>query len=103
VYKLFRLRPLGLFPGSISIAIDLYPNREVPPGTTEEPGTLLGRPVTWYARRGPHGGRMIATQPLASSPSPDARFLQVSILATRQAKFLDEFRRVAESLALVKR
>jgi hypothetical protein len=103
VYKLFRLRPLGLFPGSISIAIEASPRREVPPDTTEEPGTLLGRPVTWYTRRGPRGGKMIATQPLAPGPSPDPRFVQVSIIATREAVFLDEFRRVAESLALVKR
>ena len=103
VYKLFRLRPLGLFPGLISIAVDPHPNRDVPPDTTQEPGTLLGRPVTWYARRSPHGGKMLATQPLVPGQSPDGRFVQVSILATRQPKFLDEFRHVAESLAIVKR
>ena len=103
VYKLFRLRPLGLFPGLISISVDMHPNRDIPPDTTQEPGTLLGRPVTWYARRSPHGGKMLATQPLAPDQSPDARFVQVSILATRQPKFLDEFRHVAESLAIVKR
>jgi hypothetical protein len=103
VHKLFRLRPLGLFPGSISIAIDLHPNQAIPPGTTEEPGMLLGRPVTWYTRRGPTGGKMLATQPLASGQSPEARFLQVAIVATREAKFLAEFRRVAESLSIVKR
>ncbi len=103
VYKLFRLRPLGLFPGLISIAVDPHPNRDVPPDTTQEPGTLLGRPVTWYARHSPHGGRMLATQPLAPGQSPEERFVQISILATRQPKFLDEFRHVAESLAIVKR
>jgi len=103
VYKLFRLRPLGLFPGLISIAVDLHPSRDVPSDATQEPGTLLGRPVTWYARRSPHGGRMLATQPIAPGQSPEGRFVQVSIVATREAKFLDEFRHVAESLALVKR
>ena len=102
VYKVFRLRPLGLFPGLLTIALDPHPNREVPSDTTQEPGTLLGRPVTWYARRGAQGGKMLATQPLAPDSS-DPRFVQVSILATRQLTFLDEFRRVAESLALVPR
>jgi hypothetical protein len=102
-YKLFRLRPLSLYPGSITVSVDAYADRDVPPDTAPEKGTLLGRPVTWHARRSPRGGAMVATQPLASGKSADRRLVQVTIVATRQAKFLDEFRRVAESLALVPR
>jgi len=102
-YKLLRLRPLSLYPGSITVSVDAHPDRDVPPGTVPEKGTLLGRPVTWHAQRSPRGGVMVATQPLAAGKSSDRRFVQVTIIATRQAKFLDEFRRVAESLALVPR
>lgn len=102
-YKLLRLRPLSLYPGSVTVSVDAHPDRDVPPGAAPEKSTLLGRPVTWHAQRSPRGGAMVATQPLAAGKSSDRRFVQVTIIATRQARFLDEFRRVAESLARVPR
>jgi hypothetical protein len=98
IYKVYYLRPLGLFPGSMNIAVDAHPSRQAPDGATDEKGRLLGKQVVWKARRSPRGGVMIATtDPIAKSPDT---FVQVSIVATRQEKFLDEFKRVAETLAI---
>jgi hypothetical protein len=57
-------------------------------------GTLLGKPVVWRGNRSDRGGVMSTTV----ARSPDSR-IHVALVATRQAKYLDRFRAVAETLA----
>ncbi|HUJ57640.1 MAG TPA: hypothetical protein VLX92_04095 [Kofleriaceae bacterium] len=90
-YELHPLRPLSLYPGSLTIAFDSSPDRTTE-GPASEPGTLLGKPVTWTGERSDRGGMLVATQPDGAS------FVQVVVVATRQAKYLDQFRKVAETL-----
>jgi hypothetical protein len=98
IYKVYRLRPLSLYPGHIVIALDSHPSSEQPDQAVDEKGTLLGKPVVWHAQRTPRGGVMVATSdPLAKG---SRWVVQVSIVATRQEKFLDEFKKVAETLVV---
>jgi hypothetical protein len=96
-YLVFRLRPLGLFPGKLVIAVDPYPDRDAgADGGASERGRLLGQAVTWRGERKPTGGALVATVPLGRG------FVQVTLVATREAKFLDAFRAIAETLTIVK-
>jgi hypothetical protein len=97
-HQIYKLRPLSLYPGDLIIAIDSHPDRDVPDDAVDSaPGTLLGQPITWRGKRGAGGGYFVVTQPV---PDDDRRFLQVIVRATREAKYLDEFRKVAETLEL---
>lgn len=96
-----KLRPLSLYPGHIVISIDSHPDQELSPDATDSvPGTLLGQPVTWQGQRTPRGGFLVVTHPTPDGPR---RFLQVHLLATREPQYLDEFRKVAETLTLTKK
>ena len=99
--RVVKLRPLSLYPGSISVSIR---DGVKAPGEAEvetrAPGTLLGKPVEWRGKAGPRGGFLFAATPELGS---DKRSAAVLVKATRQAKALDEMRSVAETLAIVKR
>jgi hypothetical protein len=100
-HQIYKLRPLGLFPGDLLISIDAHPDRTMPPeALSSQPGLLLGVPVTWQGMRAPTGGYFAVTLPLPDVPG---RFLQVVVRATREDKYLDEFRKVAETLKLEKK
>ncbi len=100
-HQIYKLRPLGLYPGDLLIAIDAHPDRTLPPeALSSQPGILLGIPVTWQGQRTPTGGYFAVTMPLPDVPG---RFLQVAMRATREEKTLDELRKVAETLALEKK
>jgi hypothetical protein len=97
-YHLYKLRPLSLYPGDLTIAVDSYPDRTLPPDADASvPGQLLGAPITWQGQRTARGGTLVVTQPLTGA---GRRFLQVSLRATREPKYLDEFRKIAETLQL---
>jgi hypothetical protein len=105
-YRLHKLRPLGLFPGVITVSVDPYPDKSLPPEATEAvAGRLLGQAITWKGQRTPRGGFLVVTEPLDPSKDPaktggPERYLQVLLQATREPKYLDEFRGVAETLEL---
>lgn len=97
-HQIYKLRPLGLYPGDLLIAIDAHPDRTLPPeALSSQPGLLLGIPVTWQGQRTPNGGYFAVTTPLPDVPR---RSLQIVVRATREEKYLDEFRKVAETLKL---
>jgi hypothetical protein len=97
-YKLFYLRALSLYPGTITISVDRYADGNAgADGSAREPGTLLGKPVEWRGTRTARGGVLIATRQLG-----DGVAVQVALQATRESKVLDEFRRVAETIAVKK-
>lgn len=111
-WRAIPMRPLGRFAGQVVVSIDPYPDRSVPPeATLAEPGTLLGKAVTWRGKRDASGGFFTVTTPLASGPRlvpvgggaaiahDDTRYAQV-VVAARDPKQLDEFRKVAETLAV---
>lgn len=100
-HQIYKLRPLGLYPGDLLIAIDAHPDRTLPPeALSSQPGLLLGVPVTWQGQRTPNGGYFAVTMPLPDIPR---RSLQVVVRATREEKYLDDFRKVAETLKLEKK
>lgn len=95
-----KLRPLSLYPGHIVVSIDSHPSDELDPDATDSvPGTLLGQPITWRGQRSPRSF-LVVTHPTPDGPRD---YLQVLLLATREAKYLDEFRKVAETLKLTKK
>jgi hypothetical protein len=97
-YHLHKLRPIGLFPGQIAIAFDPYPDSSLPAGATvQATGNLLGKPAEWKGEKFERGGYLVVIEPLPSAGGGKL-FLQVVVQATRQAKYLDEFRKVAETL-----
>lgn len=97
-HQIYKLRPLSLYPGDMVVAIDSHPDRDLPAEATDKtPGKLLGKPITWQGQRTPRGGYLVVTQPI---PDVEQRFLQVIVRATREPKYLDEFRKVAETLQL---
>jgi hypothetical protein len=99
--RVVKLRPLSLYAGSISVTVGPSGDRKVPEGAdATAAGTLFGRPVEWRGKTSPKGGFFYASEPLDSDKTKSAEIL---VKATRQAKALDEFRAVAETLALVKR
>lgn len=87
-----KLRPLGLFPGQIMVVDDRYPEDAGGPQTVQ--GTLLGAPTTWTGEFDDRGGQLYAKSPR----QPNGAFLSVGINATRDVAYLDEFRKVAESI-----
>jgi hypothetical protein len=96
-YKIFHLRPLGLYPGAIVVMVDPYPHCDCDApndATAHEKGTLLGREVTWHGQRGPAGGALYTTVALPHG------YAHLVVQATRQEKYLDEFLRVASTLAV---
>jgi hypothetical protein len=111
--RLYKLRPLSLYPGSISVAVVEGSDQKLPEGAEATlAGTLLGRPIEWHGKSTPKGGFFFAAEPLerasgspASAPGANekTKTAEVLIKATRQAKALDEMRGVAETLAVVKR
>lgn len=99
--RLYKLRPLSLYAGSITIALGDDPAKKTAPVDADRTvdGKLLGRGTQWRGRNNPKGGGF-----LFAAESIDAkRFAGVLIKATRQAKVLDEMRGVAETLALTPR
>ena len=96
--RIYKLRPLGLFAGSITVALTNGASEPLKDADATAAGKLLGRDTTWRGRTSPNGGFFFAAAPLE-----DKRLAEVLVKATRQAKVLDEFRGVAETLAIVKR
>ena len=114
-WRAIPLRPLGRFAGQVVVSIDPYPDRSIPPeATLSEPGKLLGKAVTWRGKRDASGGFFTVTEPIASGPRltpagggaaiahDDTRYAQV-VVAARDPRMLDDFRKVAETLALTPR
>lgn len=108
--RLYKLRPLSLYAGSISVAVAEGGEQKMPEGVDATvAGKLLGRPIEWRGKSTPKGGFFFASQPLDPPPAPDhaasekQKTAEVLVKATRQAKALDEMRGVAETLAIVKR
>jgi hypothetical protein len=100
--RLVKLRPLSLYPGSISVSIVDAAQKKIPEGADETAaGKLLGRPIEWRGKASPKGGFLFAAEPLERDAN--AKTAEVLVKATRQAKSLDEMRGVAETLAIVKR
>lgn len=100
--RLYKLRPLSLYPGSISILLSDGGEKKVPEGAdASASGKLLGRPTEWRGKTSPKGGFFFAAEPL--DPNAGTKTAEVLVKATRQAKTLDEFRGVAETLELVKK
>jgi hypothetical protein len=97
--RLYKLRPLSLYAGSITIAFGDDPAKKTPPADADRSvdGRLLGRGVQWRGKNNPKGGGFL----FAAESIDDKRFAGVLLKATRQAKVLDEMRGVAETLTLV--
>ena len=98
--RLYKLRPLSLYAGSITIALADDPSKKTPPADADRTidGKLLGRETQWRGKNNPKGGGFL----FAAEAIDDKRFAGVLLKATRQAKVLDEMRGVAETLTLVK-
>jgi hypothetical protein len=100
--RLYKLRPLSLFAGSISVSIVDGGEQEVPEGAdATASGKLLGRPTEWRGKTSPKGGFFFASEPL--DPNEGTKSAEVLVKAMRQAKMLDEMRGVAETLSLVEK
>ncbi len=100
--RLYKLRPLSLYAGSISVSISEAEEKKVPEGADATvAGKLLGRPMEWRGKTSPKGGFFFAAEPL--DPKENRMTAEVLVKATRQAKALDEMRGVAETLSVVKR
>jgi hypothetical protein len=97
--RLYKLRPLSLYAGSITIALADDPAKKTPPADADRTvdGKLLGRGTQWRGKNNPKGGGFL----FAAESIDDKRFAGVLLKATRQAKVLDEMRSVAETLTLV--
>jgi hypothetical protein len=98
--RLYKLRPLSLYAGSITIALADDPAKKTPPADADRTidGKLLGRGTQWRGKNNPKGGGFL----FAAESIDDKRFAGVLVKATRQANVLDEMRSVAETLMLVK-
>ncbi len=100
--RLYKLRPISLYPGSISVLVGEGGEKKIPEGAdATASGKLLGRPTEWYGKTSPKGGFLFAAELL--DPNEGKKTAEVLVKATRQAKTLDEFRGVAETLSLVKK
>ena len=100
--RIYKLRPISLYPGSISVLVAEGSEKKVPEGAdATAAGKLLGRPMEWRGKTSPKGGFFFAAEPL--DPNDGNKTAEVLVKATRQAKTLDEFRGVAETLELVKK
>ncbi len=100
--RIYKLRPISLYPGSISVVVGETSEKKVPEGADATArGKLLGRPMEWRGKTSPKGGFLFAAEPL--DPNDGGKTAEVLVKATRQAKTLDEFRGVAETLELVKK
>ena len=100
--RLYKLRPLSLYPGSISVLVAEGGEKKIPEGAdATAAGKLLGRSVEWRGKTTARGGFFFAAEPL--DPAVGSKTAEVLVKATRQAKALDEFRSVAETLSLVKK
>ena len=91
VYTLYLLRPLSLYPGEIVVMTDREPGHDE--GSVIARGKLFGKPVAWRGERNAKGGQLMAN--VESDPD---RHVHVQLVATRQPKYLDAFRAVAETL-----
>ncbi|MBX3208276.1 MAG: hypothetical protein KF764_24735 [Labilithrix sp.] len=99
--RIYKLRPISLYAGSISVSIAEGGGSSVPgDADATAAGTLLGRPTEWRGKTSPKGGFFFASEPL--DPPDGAKKAAVLVKATRQAKALDEMRKVAETLTIVK-
>ncbi|MBX3198655.1 MAG: hypothetical protein KF894_11015, partial [Labilithrix sp.] len=99
--RVYKLRPISLYAGSISVSISDGAAASTPEGAdATAAGTLLGRPTEWRGKSSPKGGFFFAAEPL--DPNDATKTAAVLVKATRQAKALDEMRKVAETLTLVK-
>jgi hypothetical protein len=97
--RIYKLRPLGLFAGSITVAVKSTPDdAALKDADATAAGKLLGRDTTWRGKTSASGGFFFAAAPLE-----DRRLAEVLVKATRQAKVLDELRGVAETLSVEKR
>ncbi len=100
--RLYKLRPLSLYAGSISVSVSEAEEKKAPEGADATvAGKLLGRPMEWRGKTSPKGGFFFAAEPL--DPKENRKTAEVLVRATRQAKVLDEMRGVAETLSVVKR
>ncbi|OJY30341.1 MAG: hypothetical protein BGO98_26800 [Myxococcales bacterium 68-20] len=100
--RLYKLRPLSLYAGSISVSVSDATEKKVPEGADATvAGKLLGRPMEWRGKTSPKGGFFFAAETL--DPKENRKTAEVLVRATRQAKVLDEMRAVAETLSVVKR
>jgi hypothetical protein len=116
-YRIIPLRPISLFGGEIVVSVDSYPDKSMPPDATAKvDGKLLGKSVVWRGKRSARGGFLAVTEPLPKGGptlvpvdgnhaivDDHPRYAQVVVMATRQDKFLDQLRAVAETLAIEKR
>lgn len=99
VARLYKLRPLSLYAGSIAVVVG--PKRDGQPkeegGGDAVTGKLLGRDVKWQKKTlSKGGGWLYASEPIEPG---GATFADV-LVKTRQAKMLDEMQKVAETLAV---
>ena len=98
--RLYKLRPLSLYAGSITVSVGDGPKTTAVAGADRTvEGVLLGRRTQWRGKTSPRGGGYL----FASEPVDDGRSAGVLVKAARQAKVLDEMRGVAETLAVVPR
>jgi hypothetical protein len=99
--RLYKLRPLSLYAGSITIALADDPTKKSPPADVDRTidGKLLGRGTQWHGKNNPKGGGFL----FAAESIDEKRFAGVLVKATRQAKVLEEMRGVAETLVLMPR
>ncbi len=102
--RLVKLRPLSMYAGSISVLVgeaDEGKAKQALEGA--EPiatGKLLGRPIEWRGRATPKGGFAYAFERIDDDAG---KVVEVLVKATREQKALDEMRKIAETLAVVKR
>ncbi|MDF2697197.1 MAG: hypothetical protein K0S65_5580 [Labilithrix sp.] len=100
--RVYKLRPLSLYAGSISVSVADTAEKKVPEGADAvATGKLLGRPVEWRGKTSPKGGFFFVAEPLWHDDGKKSA--EILVKATRQAKALDEMRSIAETLAVVKR
>ena len=94
-FQIYRLRPLGLYPGHALILFDHY-DGPTPEGKDTRKGTVLGQPVTYLGEVADRGGHLEADVGLKQ---PGFSFLHVQIVATREGRFLEDFTKIVESIA----
>jgi hypothetical protein len=110
IYHVHKMRPIGLYPGEMELYFGSYPH---PPPMFHESkgqmevevnveGLLLGKPIVWRGIISDRGGRLRAVEPVREI-SGEKLYVQISARATRQVRFLEEFRTVAETLTKVPR
>jgi hypothetical protein len=106
-YRIIPLRPISLFGGEIVVSVDSYPDKSMPPDATAKvDGKLLGKSVVWLAVTEPlpkGGPTLVPVDGNHAIVDDHPRYAQVVVMATRQDKFLDQLRAVAETLAIEKR